>query len=127
MNLKSVYDDYFSGLHSRFNPKFVSLEERYGLVTLTVEETFQNHSLESRFVYIISNDGRIEPFHEDYDYDTESSEDSVYSFNSFDTSDHTEESVRKFILRKKDLDSRKWTYMVPLETSMMARPIAESQ
>jgi hypothetical protein len=131
MNLKEEYENYFSGLDSRFNPKFLSIsEETTGLIKLIVQETFQNHCIESTFLYRFLNCNQIMPVCECVDYDSDDS-DSVFSLNSFDTSDHREEKEPIIIISKKDLDSRKWTYMVPLEdwsfaNRNIALPIIES-
>jgi hypothetical protein len=128
--LEKAYESFFSGLESRFNPRFLSLEEDNGLLKLKVSETFQNFSIENTFVYVVSNTGHIEPVPDDVTYDTDSSEDSVFSLNSFDTSDHREVPVTSLTITKRDLSARKWTYMIPLEdwlfnNRMSARPMAD--
>ena len=132
MDLKKEYDDFFQGLDSRFHPKLVSIEEQTnGTLKLLVEETFQNHSIESTFLYKIFNDGSILPVLYEIDYESDESIDSFFSLNSFDTSDHREDPEIHCIISQKDLDARKWTYMIPLEEFMFAKrsiafPIIES-
>ena len=128
--LKEAYDIFFNGLESRFCPRFVSLDQDHGILKLKVSETFQNHSIENTFLYQLSNTGTIEPVADDVVYDTDSSEDSVFSLNSFDTSDHRERPISRLTITKRDLSARKWTYMIPLEdwcfaNLMSARPIED--
>jgi hypothetical protein len=130
--LEEVYTKYLSGLDSRFCPRFVSLTETNGLLKLTVSETFQNHSIETTFTYVLLNDGSVEPQPDDVVYETDSSEDSVFSLNSFDTSDHRDNPIIRSIVTKRDMSARKWTYMVPLEdwcfaNRISARPTDDSE
>lgn len=126
-----MYTSFFSGLESRFNPRFISLEDDRGILKLIVSETFQNHSIETTFQYVLTNCGFVEPVQDDVSYDTDSSEDSVFSLNSFDTSDHRDNPTIRSTITTRELHSRKWTYMVPLEdwcfaNRMSARPTDES-
>jgi hypothetical protein len=118
MDLKEQYEIYFDGLDSRFRPKFLSIsEETNGSIKLVVEETFKEHSIRSAFFYNLSDDFLVHPI-EIIDYDSDVSEESIRSINSFDSVIYAPPDISADIIEtvcKKDLDSRKWTYMVPLE------------